>query len=227
VEALADAQNQSTNPYCPLQELLVDEAVSGVEGVEASATAADSEADGVADLEGVVVVAALENEVASETEVVSGEVAVAFEVDETMATGRFRYSTQSPFLTFSLGVAEVEALASKGVDLAVMVLLMGMALQVLKVLVVRAALAVLHNKVMDHQAAASDQVEVDIVETSSVKDLVGTMTGTLNDRDTSCGRVRYIQFSHCLSFFLLHDSALGGVCKYGTPLLSHCSAAFA
>jgi len=178
---LEDARNQSINPYFPLQELLVHEAVSGVEGVEASATEADSEAEGVADLEAVVV-AALETEVASETEVVSGD-----EVDETMVTG----------------VAEVEALASKGVDLAVMVLLMGMALQVLKVLVVRAALAVLHNKVMDHQAAASDQVEVDIVETSNVKDLVGTMTGTLNDRDTSCGRVRYIQFSHCLSFFLL------------------------
>jgi len=124
-------------------------------------------------------------------------------------------------------VAEVEALGTKEVDLAVMVLLMGMALQVLRAPVLPVALAVLPNKDTDH---LSDLVEVDIVGTSNVKDLVGTMTGTPNDRDTSCGRVRYVQLSHFLlssPCFKCYDSALGGVRKYRTPLLSHCSAAFA
>lgn len=104
-------------------------------------------------------------------------------------------------------MVEVEALVTKEVDLAVMVLLMGMALQVLKAPVFPAALAVLPNKVMDHQAVVSDKVEVDIVETSNVKDLVGTMTGTPNDRDTSWGRVRYIQLSH-FRFILLASSPM-------------------
>jgi len=91
-------------------------------------------------------------------------------------------------------VVEAGALVTMEVDLAVMLLLMASALQVLKLLVVPAALAVLHNKAMDHQGVASVQVEVDSVETSNVKDLVGMMTGTLSDRDISCGWVRYIWF---------------------------------
>lgn len=94
----------------------------------------------------------------------------------------------------STGVVEAGALVTTEVDLAVMLLLMASALQVHKLLVVPVALAVLHNKAMDHQEAASDQVEVDSVETSNVKDLVGMMTGTPSDRDISCGWVRCVQF---------------------------------
>jgi hypothetical protein len=90
-------------------------------------------------------------------------------------------------------VVEAVALVTTEVDLAVMLLLMASALQVHKLLVVPVALAVLHNKGMGHQGAASVQVEEDFVETSNEKDLVGTMTGTPSDRDISCGWVRYVQ----------------------------------
>lgn len=97
MEVLADAPNQSNNPYCPLQEFPVDEAVlqavgEGV-GVEDLATGADFVAVAVADLEGAV--AALGNEVAVlGTGAVSGvEVEVASGVDVTMATGWFKHST--------------------------------------------------------------------------------------------------------------------------------------
>lgn len=188
---MADARNQLNNLYYPLREFPVDVAVSQevvvVEGEVADlATEEDSAVVVAADLEEEEEAALETGEVvASETEVVSGtgadsevEVEVAFEVDVTMATG----------------VVEAGALVTTEVDLAVMLLLMASALQVLKLLVVPVALVLLHNKGMDHQGAASDQVEVDSVENSNEKDLVGTMTGTPSDRDTSCGWVRCVQF---------------------------------
>jgi hypothetical protein len=103
VVVLEDARNQLNNPYYPHQELVVDEAGLVVgEGVGASATEADLEADGVEDLGAVVV--ALETEVAaaSETEEVFEEEPVASEVDETKVTGRFTYSKQFSLLTYIL-----------------------------------------------------------------------------------------------------------------------------
>lgn len=192
MEVLADAPNQSNNLYYPLREFPVDGVVSQEEGevvvvvgeVVDLATEVDSAAVVAADLEAAAAaletgVVDLETEAVSGTGVVSGvEVEVAFEVDVTMATG----------------VVEAGALVTTEVDLAVMLLLMASALQVLKLLVVPVALALLHNKGMDHQGAASVQVEVDSVEISNVKDLVGTMIGTPSDRDISCGWVRYVQF---------------------------------
>jgi hypothetical protein len=105
-EVLADARNQLNNLYYPLREFLVDVAVSQevvvAEGEVADlATEVDSAVVVAADLEEEAAAALETGEVvASETEVVSGtgadsevEVEVAFEVDVTMATGRFKRLT--------------------------------------------------------------------------------------------------------------------------------------